>query len=167
MGRHTVRKRLGNDYNEGYKVHQILLEAMEEDGAQADGKPYYKYKKGWSDTKVGKETGYEQDQIERFRRNRGMIHSPKTYAPPTVHHFQPHGVLQKEIRLLSERVETWERLVKQWTEVALRQERVIEILEGRVAAVAGSLEGRIAELEETVTQPKQGIEARLGPNGSR
>jgi hypothetical protein len=148
MGKYSVRKRLGTDFSEGLRVYNVLLEAMEEDGAQADGKPFYKYKKGWHDGRVGKETGYEADQIERFRRNRGMVYNPKTYGP-AAHQFQPYGTLQKSVTDLTARVDSFENALHEMMALArLHEARLQE--QGRAIS---ALDHSLAGLEDTVTKP--------------
>lgn len=134
MGAHTVPKRLGSDFDESLRVFKVLQDAMESDGAQANGKPYYKFKKGWTDAKIGKETGYDADQIQRFRLKRGMV--IKNVGPDPTYHFQPHGALQKAI-------------VDLVAKVALIEGRLQE--QGRSIA---ALDNALAALEDTLTQPK-------------
>lgn len=156
MGKHQVKRLI--DFTDQLRIHALLKEAMEPDGSEKDGKPFYKFKKGWDDRKVAKETGYDETQIERFRREKAkMALNPFTAAGLTSYHFQPHGALQVALNRLGERVDNWERALKDWTAVAHRQEDTIERMAREIdnqRKVISELDSALGKVEDALTKPK-------------
>lgn len=133
MPEHRIDRAL-RDFDEQLRVFNHLKAVMEEDGHNEHNEPYYKYKPGWNDRKVGDKFRYDAGQILRFRQKRGFILNPRNYA---IDNLSPWRAKIEEAATKLEKLDALEKEIE------------------RLKTVVGEHAKAITGLEEAATKPKE------------